>query len=86
MAHKRTYRWLLAGTIVAVVGLLAIQVVLIDMAYRAADRAFEQNVNAALQTVAQGLEAQEIVMTVVWANDDPGLSVQRWPSPSCHHG
>ena len=70
MTQARTYRFLLAGIIVAVFGLLTIQVVLIDMAYRAADRAFQQNANAALQTVAQKLEAQEIVMTVIWANDD----------------
>ncbi|MBK7258748.1 MAG: HAMP domain-containing histidine kinase [Ignavibacteriae bacterium] len=80
MAQTRTYRFLVAGTIIAVIGLLTIQVVLIDMAYRAADRAFQQNVNAALQTVAQGLEAQEIVMTVVWANDDTTNDVQVGPS------
>lgn len=76
MTQAWTYRFLLAGTIVAVLGLLTIQVVLIDMAYRAADRAFQQNANAALQTVAQGLEAQEIVMTVVWANDDTSTGVR----------
>jgi two-component system, OmpR family, phosphate regulon sensor histidine kinase PhoR len=71
MAQKRIYPWLLMGTIVAVVGLLTIQVVLIDRAYRAADRAFEQNVNAALQTVAQRLEAREIVTTVLWVDEEP---------------
>lgn len=69
MANRRTYLWLLAGTIIAVIGLLAIQVILIDKAYRAADRAFEQNVNAALQTVAQRLEAREIVTTVLWVGE-----------------
>ena len=69
MANKRTYLWLLAGTIIAVIGLLAIQVVLIDTAYRAADRAFGQNVNAALQTVAQRLETREIVTTVLWVGE-----------------
>jgi signal transduction histidine kinase len=74
MAQKRLYPWLLAGTVIAVVGLLAIQVVLIDLAYRAADKAFEQNVNAALQTVAQRLEAREIVTTVLWVDEEPIVS------------
>ena len=69
MDSTRRYPWLLAGTIIAVIGLLAIQVILIDKAYRAADRAFEQNVNAALQTVAQRLEAREIVTTVLWVGE-----------------
>lgn len=70
MVQRRTYRWLLAGVIVAVIGLLTVQIVLMEMAYRAADRAFGQNVNAALQTVAQRLETKEIVTTVLWVGEE----------------
>jgi signal transduction histidine kinase len=75
MTRTWTYRWLLAAIVVAVLGLLTIQVVLIDMAYRAADTAFVQNVNAALQTVAQRLEARELVTTVLWLSGGDGTSV-----------
>lgn len=70
MKNRHTYGWFLGAVVVAVLGLLAIQIVLIDKAYRAADRAFGQNVNAALQTVAQRLETREIVTTVLWLGEE----------------
>lgn len=70
MKNRHTYRWLMGAVVVAVLGLLTIQIVLIDKAYRAADRAFGQNVNAALQTVAQRLETREIVTTVLWVGEE----------------
>jgi signal transduction histidine kinase len=69
---RRTYRWLPGAIVIAVLGLLVIQIILIDGAYRAADKAFAQNVNAALQTVAQRLETREIVTTVLWVGAGRG--------------
>lgn len=70
MTKRRTERLIPAAIVVAVFGILAVQVVLIDMAYRAADRAFGQNVQAALQAVAQELEARELVTTFLLVQPD----------------
>jgi signal transduction histidine kinase len=56
--------------VAALLGLLTIQAVLINMAYTAKNQAFQQNVSAALQTVAQRLEARELVTTVLWVGQN----------------
>lgn len=61
---------ILALIVAALLGLLAIQAVLINTAYTAKDQAFRQNVSAALQTVAQRLEARELVTTVLWVGQN----------------
>jgi two-component system phosphate regulon sensor histidine kinase PhoR len=56
--------------VAALLGLLTIQAVLINMAYTAKNQAFQQNVSAALQTVAQRLETRELVTTVLWVGQN----------------
>ncbi len=68
---------ILAVIVLALLGLLAIQAILINMAYTAKDQAFRQNVSAALQTVAQRLEARELFTTVMWVGDHPGRPARR---------
>ncbi|MBP1691809.1 MAG: two-component sensor histidine kinase, partial [Bacteroidetes bacterium] len=71
MKHRRKFIVISVLIGVALLGLLAIQTILINMAYTAKDQAFRQNVSAALQTVAQRLESRELFTTVMWVGQHP---------------
>ena len=57
--HKRTIGILIAFILIALVGLIALQYVLIVNAIELKEQAFKQNVNAAMNTIVQKLEAGE---------------------------